>query len=182
MSSHHICFSPSSFFLISLVPSQEREKRVGHSCPCLPLPFPLFLPMSISWGSAGFWRTHVPRHRGGYWTWWLLSVLMILECIGSFILCVGGQGQGISPTEWLEAGQGQSRPCRWKIGEVPGRKWTYLTRPVKEGPRQKGSRVKELFLFCFFTWCVFIVLQQLWCKGTLELFLPAVNLWCSRVM
>ena len=62
----------------------------------------------------------------------------------------GGQGQGISPSKWLEAGRGQSGPCRWKIGEVPGRKWTDLVRPVKEGPRQKGSRVKELFLFCFF--------------------------------
>lgn len=60
----------------------------------------------------------------------------------------GGQGQGISPANWLEVGQGQSRPCGWKIGEVPERKWTYLARPVKEGHRQKGSRVKELFLFC----------------------------------
>lgn len=67
-----------------------------------------------------------------------------------FYTVCGGQGQGISPSKWLEAGRGQSGPCRWKIGEVPGRKWTDLVRPVKEGPRQKGSRVKELFLFCFF--------------------------------
>ena len=79
VSSHHICLSLSSFFLISLVPSREREKRVGHFCPCLPLPHPLFLPTSISWGSTGFWRAHIPRHRGGDWTWWFLSVLMILS-------------------------------------------------------------------------------------------------------
>ena len=79
VSSHCICFSLSSFFLKSQVPSREREKRVGYSCPCLPLPHPLFPSAGISWRSAVFWRAHIPRHCGGDWAWWPLSVLMILS-------------------------------------------------------------------------------------------------------
>ena len=147
MSSHCICLSLSSFFLKSQVPSREREKRVGYSCPCLPLPHPLFPAAGISWRSAVFWRAHIPRHCGETGLG-VLSVFLWFWVYRILHTVCGGQGQGISPAKWLEVEQGQGRPCGCKIGEVPGRKWTYLARPIKEGNRQKGSRAKELFFFC----------------------------------
>lgn len=102
------------------------------------------------------------------------------ECIGFFILCVV-QGQDISPTQWLEGGHRQSRTCRWKIGEGPGRKWSYVVRSAKEEHIGRGAaELRGCFCFVlFFTQCVLIFLQRLWCKGALVLFLGAMKLWCS---